>query len=114
MHDVHYRADDGAHMKPTTWQRRLDGARRVDELVEASRDFVATFTPEELAALPESCWPPARIRDGDDIANYAFELVRHECEEGSASAELIEKLARFFSCASMRLAQLAPRTDSIA
>ena len=97
------------HMTGTTWHHRLDAARGVDEVVAAARDFLALFGPLELAALPDGCRPPAKIVDGDDISDYAFELVRFECAERDETADLVHKLARFFSHASMRLAQLTVR-----
>lgn len=95
------------HMTGTTWQRRLDAARRADDVVGAARDFLAGFDPLELAALPAPCLPPAKIIDGEEISIYAFELVRFECADDRVTAELVHKLARFFSHASLRLAQLA-------
>ena len=96
-------------MTGTTWQHRLDAARGVDEVVAAARDFLAIFTPFELASLPGGCRPPAKLVDADDVSTYAFELVRFECAERDETAQLVHKLARFFSHASMRLAQLTAR-----
>ena len=106
IHSFHGAASH--HMTGTTWQHRLDAARGVDEIVEAARDFVAILDPSELASLPPECRPP-KIVDAEDVSTYAFELVRSECAEGSATAELVHKLARFFSHASMRLAQITAR-----
>jgi hypothetical protein len=100
-------------MRGTTWQHRLDAAHGVEEVLAAARDFLAAFSPLELAGLPEGCRPPAKIFDADDVSSYAFELVRFECAERDETAELVHKLARFFSHASMRLAQLTAR-DPIA
>jgi hypothetical protein len=106
---IHPFQGHGLHMTGTTWQHRLDAARDVEEIVSAARDFVALFGPLELAALPQPCHPPVKIFDADDVASYAFELVRFECAVGSDTAELVRKLARFFSHASMRVAQLTAR-----
>jgi hypothetical protein len=107
IHSIHGHVSP--HMTGTTWQHRLDAARSVEEVVAAARDFVAIFGPFELASLPEGCRPPAKIVDGDDVSNYAFDLVRFECADQAETAELVHKLARFFSHASMRLAQLTAR-----
>lgn len=96
-------------MTGTTWQHRLDAAHGVEEVVAAARDFLAILSPFELAALPEECRPPAKIVDADDISSYAFELVRFECAGRDETVELVHKLARFFSHASMRLAQVTAR-----
>jgi len=95
-------------MVGTTWQNRLDATRAAEEIVAAARDYLATFGPLELDALPEGCKPPAKIVDADDVTTYAFELVRFECEVHE-TRELVHKLARFFSHASMRLAQITAR-----
>jgi hypothetical protein len=47
------------------------------------------------------------------VSSYAFELVRHECAERDETGELVHRLARFFSHASMRLAQLTARETGI-
>jgi hypothetical protein len=99
-------------MVGTTWQHRLDAAHGREEIVAAARDYLATLDPNELCALPEGCRPPAKIVDADDVGGYAFELVRFECE-GHETREVVHRLARFFSHASMRLAQLTAR-DPIA
>jgi hypothetical protein len=98
----------GPHMTGTTWQHRLDSAHGVDEIVLAARDFVAGFDPFEIEALPPDCRMPAKIVDADDVTSYAFELVRFECHDHEA-AQLVHRLARFFSHASMRLAQITAR-----
>jgi len=95
-------------MVGTTWQHRVDGARNAADIVAAARDYLATLEPKERNALPEGCRPPAKIVDVDDVTTYAFELVRFECEVHE-TRELVHKLARFFSHASMRLAQLTAR-----
>jgi len=95
-------------MVGTTWQHRIDAARGAEEIVAAARDYLATLGPLELGALPEGCRPPAKIVDADDVTTYAFDLVRFECE-GHDTRELVHKLARFFSHASMRLAQITAR-----
>jgi hypothetical protein len=99
----------GPHMTGTTWQHRLDAARAVEDVVAAARDFLAVFGPLELAALPEGCRPPAKIVDDEDIASYAFDLVRFERAEGAEVGDMVHRLARFFSHASMRLAQITAR-----
>lgn len=90
-----------------SWQQRLDGARTARELVEVGRDFLASFDPVELHALPEHCRPPAKLIESD-LGTYAFELVRHECSTPETE-ELVHRLARFFSHAATRLAQLTAR-----
>ena len=89
-----------------TWQSRLDSAHSEAEIVDAARDFLALFDPLELNTLPKPCRPPRKIVDADDIAAYAFELVRHECDIDARETELVHKLARFFAHAATRLSQV--------
>lgn len=92
-------------MTASTWQQRVAAARTAQEVVDIARDFVASFTPYELQAVPETYRPSTRLF-ADDIPHLAFDLVRHECVDAQA-AEVIQRLAAFFSHASARLAQLA-------
>jgi len=108
IHSIHQ--GSSAHMVGTTWQHRLDAAHGAQEIVAAARDYLATLDPAELCALPEGCRPPAKIVDADDVSTYAYELVRFECE-ATETRELVHKLARFFSHASTRLAQVTARNS---
>jgi len=110
IHPLHpHRFDEFPHLSATTWQERLDACHTAQELVDVGRDFLATFDPFELHALPEHCRPPAKLIEAD-IGAYAFDLVRHECATPQAQ-ELVHKLARFFSHAAMRLAQVTARNQ---
>ncbi|HZZ93929.1 MAG TPA: hypothetical protein VFE23_15315 [Usitatibacter sp.] len=90
-----------------TWAAGVEGAESVHDVIELARDFLAQFTPYEIFALPQACKPPAKIVDADDITAYAFALMRHQCAEGAHHAEMIRKMAGFFSHAAHRLAYLA-------
>jgi hypothetical protein len=93
------------HMTATTWQQRLDLATDEEDVVDIARDFLAGFDPNEIYRLPQLCRPPTRLF-AEDIGPYAFELVSHECSTPE-SAEYVHRLARFFSHAATRLAQLS-------
>ena len=92
-----------------SWQQRLDLAHDEAEVVAVAREFVAMLTPYEIDRLPKPCQPPLKLVDRDDISAYAYDLVRHQCDEADGMAELVHKLARFFSHASTRTAQLSTR-----
>jgi hypothetical protein len=85
------------------WSALLRGSRTVDDLMSIVQQYVAAWRPDELATLPESCQPPP-IQFGDDVAFYAFRLVRAQCQ-GEASHAL-EQMAAFFAVASQRLSFL--------
>ena len=92
-------------MTSTTREHRLESAQSVDEVLAAARDFLARFDPQEIAAIPAKCRPPAKLVDSDDIGMYAYDLVRYECDD-AAAADVVHRLARFFSHASMQVARL--------
>jgi hypothetical protein len=92
-------------MTSITWERRLDSAGSVEDVVATAREFLARLDPDEIESLPGKCRPPAKIVDADDVGMYAYELVRYECEDDD-SAELVHRLARFFSHASMQVARV--------
>jgi len=94
-------------MSGTTWQHRLDSSHSEAEVLNVAREFLAQFEPVELRSLPEACRPPARLQAADEVSIYAFELVRHECTGALGLADMAHRLARFFSHASTRLAQIS-------
>jgi hypothetical protein len=93
-----------ATMTAITWQQALDSAHTSQKVVRLAREFVATFSPLEIELLPAGCRPSAKIFE-EDIAAYAFDLVRYEMDHGDLP-ELLHKLARFFSHAATRLGQI--------
>jgi hypothetical protein len=94
-----------AHTTATGWQHRIDHAFSAATVADVARDFLASFDPVELARLPDACRPPRQLL-AEDIAPYAFDLVRQETASAEAS-EIVHALARFFSLASVRMAQLS-------
>jgi hypothetical protein len=100
------------HQNPATfsWQDRLEEAASEAEVVDISRDFIAGFTPVEMSLLPHEC-RPGKFFEANDVTSYAFTLVRHECGADAKTAELVHKLANFFSNASIRLSQVMARPN---
>jgi len=90
--------------------RQLDHAVSAAEVVALARDYLASFTPYDLAALPDVCRPPGKLYDAEDVTTYAFDLVRHDFEkEPERVARLVHQLAGFFSYASVRLSEIQAR-----
>jgi hypothetical protein len=89
-----------------TWQSQLSLACETAEVISIAKDFLASFTPYEIASLPEPCRPPPRLVDADDVNSYAVDLVRHICDEAGVSAEIIHRLAAFFADAAARISRL--------
>ena len=108
IHQFNLRAHQA--MPTLSWQGRLDAATSGHEVVAVARDFLASFSPYELVLLPDKCKPPHKLYDGEEITTYAFDLVRHECEkERPEVADMVHKLAHFFSNASIRLSEIQSR-----
>lgn len=97
----------------TSWQGRLDQATSEAEVVMVAKDFLARFTPEEIERLPAAC-RPGKFFDANDVTEYAFTLVRHDCGEDREAARLVHDFAAFFSNASTRLSQLLARGNNYA
>lgn len=95
---------------PVTWQDRLDCAENETEVVQITRDYVATLDPHEVAMLPAAC-RPRKLITANDVSSYAFDLVRYECGDQDEAAPFIHRLAAFFSHASIRLSELLRRTN---
>ena len=88
-----------------SWQDRLDDATDVHEIVEITKDFLATWDRHEIAALPEPC-RPGKLFDANDVSTYAFLLMQTECGGDPQGAPLMHKMRSFFTNASVRLAEI--------
>jgi hypothetical protein len=89
------------------WKALLDDARSERDLVRVTREYLATWTPQEMHTLPEEC-RPGPIKSGEDISAWAFELAREHCAEAEdpTAAALVAKMMTFFSHASESLSKL--------
>lgn len=89
------------------WYRLIDKAQSFAEMVAITRDYFATWTPEEIARLPVPC-RPVRIRDEADIEDLHARVVE-EYRNSAATGEelqLLQKMTSFAVRASVRIAQL--------
>ncbi len=94
-----------------SWFRMLDNAATPAEVVAIVRDYLAMWSPEEIALLPERARPP-HVRDSTDVEELhrsAVEAFRKSRASGDALA-LLRKLTGFVASASVRLAQLHEAT----
>ena len=94
----------GANTMGLTWLDRIDAAVSVAEVLDVVRVYLAHLTPSEVAFLPPKC-RPRKLVDGNDIAEYAFDLVRETCADETA-APLVLKIAAVVSHASSRVSEL--------
>jgi hypothetical protein len=108
---LHRHGFDPRAGSPPDWLSLILAASSERGVTATSRDYLASWSPEEILRLPLDC-RPGRIRDGEDISNFAFQLARTHCfYRGSESdRNLLEKIMVFFTHAATRIAQLrAPR-----
>jgi hypothetical protein len=73
-------------------------------LVKVADDYLAEWAPSELVLLPSDC-RPGRIVDGEQIAFYAYSLIRRQCGS-EASPVKLHRMATFFSMAAHRQSQI--------
>lgn len=89
---------------PRSWQDAVRAADSEDDVLDLVRDFVAQFSPYEIAEVPEPC-RPGKFHNAGDVTEYAFDLVRHRCDENEGAAP-IHRLSAFFADANQRLSQI--------
>jgi hypothetical protein len=89
--------------KALAWFDLLAGASAPAEVVRIARDYLATWTPDEIAALPRDCRPPRSLKFPEEIVDYAFELVKAHCD-ADADDDGVTRMATFFAEASWRVA----------
>jgi hypothetical protein len=99
--------DASRNLLPPDWRSVIHSAATEEELVSITRDYLACWSPEEIARLPVEC-RPGRVRDGEDIAQWAFELTScHLARRVPAEDEpLLLKMMLFVNEAAERLAKL--------
>ena len=93
---------------PRSWQDTVRAAETEEDVLDVVRDFLAQFSPSEVARLPAAC-RPGKFRDALDVSEYAFELARHRCDEGEGTEETAHRLCAFFTDANQRLSEILPR-----
>lgn len=90
-----------------TWYRLLDNATNSLEVVAIARDYLATWTPDEIARLPAAV-RPGKLRDERDIEDLHSTLVaeyRDTVATGPA-LEALQRLTTFMVRATIRIAEL--------
>lgn len=84
---------------------QLDAATTEAAVVALAREFLASLSPYDLARIP-AAYRPGKLSGADDITEYAFILVRYDCDSGEGAARCISRLANFFSRASIQLSKI--------
>jgi hypothetical protein len=111
MPDTSPLANNRSEISSLGWQGRLDEADTEHELASVARDFLATWTPEEIVQLPKSL-RPWKIVDADDVTSYAIQLAQDDEAGDAEAAKLMQRMSGFFSDASFRLSQILARNKN--
>jgi hypothetical protein len=90
------------------WYRRVDNAKSPLEVVAILRDYVATWTPEDIGRLPEAC-RPARLRDEQDVELLHARLVEayRETRESGENLTALQEMTGMVVRASIRIVEVA-------
>src|SRR6185436_5383089 len=89
------------------WHHMIDEASSLDMVLALSRDYLACWTPEDLALVPEHA-RPIRVKGIDDIAFWHQRLVDCYCTGSAKSRECeqVRNLLHFFASALQRASEL--------
>lgn len=95
------------------WQEQITEARGWEELLDVSRAYLASLSPDEWNSLPARC-RPLRIKGIDDLAYWhgclASEFV--EVAKSSSNDEGLRRMLVFFTAAAERASELCGRALS--
>lgn len=95
-----------------SWFAQIDSAQSPAAVTAVVRDYLALWSPEEIALLPLEV-RPGRMRDAADITELHGQLVeqyRRTRASGDALAAL-QRLTGFVARAALRIAQLDKAED---
>lgn len=90
-----------------SWFHQLDRAASIAEVIGVSREYLATWDPEELARLPREC-RPGRVKSRADVEDLHACLVDEYRGTRLTGEDLsaLQKMTSFIVRASIRMAQL--------
>jgi len=91
----------------TSWFSQLDRAKSTADVLAVTRDFLATWGPDELQLLPPDC-RPGRLRDEEDVETLHSTLVEAYRVSRATGRELeaLQRLTSFIVRASIRLSEV--------
>ena len=96
------------------WRSVIQAATTEEQIVSATRDYLASWGPEDIIRLPLDCRPARRIKDGEDISQWAFRLASAHCaaEMDLDNEPMLLKMLVFVTQAAIRLSEVnAARAD---
>ena len=90
------------------WHHMIDEANSIDMVIALSRDYLACWTPQDLALIPERARPTG-VKGTDDLAFWHQRLVDCYCTGSAKSRECeqVRNMLHFFACALQKSAELS-------
>ena len=82
----------------------LEATASDQAVVNLASQYLAAWTPGELAAIPNACRPGA-VRDAEDLADIAYCLTRARIESSIVNSRL-DEMENFFANACARVSEL--------
>jgi hypothetical protein len=85
------------------WIQKIGMTRSQQDLVDLSREYLASWYHGDLAQIPEEC-RPTRLRDADDLHYWSERLAEGFCEGAllGARPDLHRQMLTFFMKAAGR------------
>ena len=84
------------------WFSRVSAASSVKDVLDIVRDFLASWTPLDIARLPAGARPQGRFVDTEDVASYALRVKLQQFSDGPG----VDRMAAFFGCAAEQLSKI--------
>ena len=98
------------HTNSLTWADLLALSNTTEELLGVVRDFLASWSPQEINALPPSCRPPGKFTLAEDVVLYTFALVDQQMHSRIDDPG-VYRMVNFFSEATRRVTQLMGQVE---
>ncbi len=97
------------------WHSGVSASDSVDSVLRFAREFQASWTPEEIARLPEDCRPRV-VKSAGDLDFWSARLSEAYLKQVQAAnvETVLAQFVHFFLHAALRCRQLAstePRPD---
>ena len=92
---------------PEDWRNLILSSSQEEEVIGLVRDYLARWSPEEIARLPVEC-RPRRLRDAEDISRWAFDLASSHCAQSGKGSDnpMLERMLEFVTQAAIRISEL--------
>jgi hypothetical protein len=94
----------GFQARDPRWHGTLDVVETVGEVVELTRDYLATLQPEDFAHLPRAC-SALRVKAEDDIEYWTLKLSQRHADTG-VDLERTQDIFNHLLHATLRISQI--------